>query len=158
MDSTRKAIRRMLNESEFEFPVRGSQETSTVYLNPTRQEILSSSLVDKWNTLRAFIYPSGDLVVWQGVLHGEVRSNLPDWIKDLGEPISTYIYTEGSSNGLVVVTDYSRHTKWHHNPEVAKVIRGNKGIRQLFSTVDINYYDEAIVGDWEELDGDSRDA
>ena len=51
-----------------------------------------------------------------------------------------------------MVTDYSRNGIWHHNPDVYQKIVSNPKLKLLSSpSLDVSYYDDAIVGDWRNL-------
>jgi hypothetical protein len=52
----------------------------------------------------------------------------------------------------VNVTDATKNSVWHHNPDIGEFIESNKYLSRKWSSFDINFYDEAIYGDWRDMD------
>ncbi len=116
-----------------------------IYRNPTAKEWKDC---DEYGEVRAFIV-GDDVFVWNPftALHQMVRDHL-----SLGnEAISVSIGGMFRNEAYINVTDNTRNTPWHHNPEVIAAIRQCAFIRTHFTSVEIGFYDEAIVGPWNDL-------
>lgn len=114
-----------------------------VFKNPSRAEFQECTA---HQSNRAFLV-GDDMYVWHvySAVHQQVREAL-----GLGEDaIPVLIYGDlPSKSAIVLVTDNSRHTKWHHNEAVNEEIMTCGHLKKLFSDIEINYYDEDIVGPW----------
>lgn len=124
------------------FNTRG--KTCEIFRNPTRKEFKELG-----GEIRAFL-DGDDVLMWNayGALHQEVRENL----KLDKDAISLEIWSEGYGNGcLVMVTDNTRQTKWMHNPDIVSEITSNRGLRAMFDHISIEYFDQAIYGEWDDL-------
>lgn len=118
-----------------------------VVKNPSKDVL--PKLLDKWGATRAFLM-RGSAIIW-GVspIHAEVARQLG--LADNPYALPIILYADGA-DAMVQVTDYSRNTKWHENPQAANFIRNHPYMRKMFGdNIDIDYYNDAIVGDWEEL-------
>lgn len=65
------------------------------------------------------------------------------------EMIPLLMMRDGAEVDLMV-TDASRHTRWFQNPDLPDVIHAHPAFRN--TRITLGYYNEAIVGDWAELD------
>lgn len=121
-----------------------------VFVNPSRKEIREIS--QDFDSVRAFI--DGDqLYVWNPTiaLHQEIR----DHFKLGKDALSLILYLHKGKVTDAQVTDNSKQSIWHHNPEVADFIFNSPalvGIKD--SSMTVSYYDESIVGDWLELEAE----
>lgn len=116
-----------------------------IYRNPTTKEWKDC---DEYGEVRAFIV-GDDVLVWNPftAVHQMVRDHL-----SLGnDAISVSIGGMFRNEAYINVTDNTRNTPWHHNPEVIAAIRQCAFIRTHFTSVEIGFYDEAIVGPWDDL-------
>jgi len=125
-----------------------------VIKNPTPQT-LNELQSDATLGIRGWITGEGDLVAWDvvGGLHYDVQKLMGEDWKEWGSgSIPIYFSVQDGFIGVVVVTDSSERTRWHENPETAEAI---KDALHLWTDpswgLDIGYYNEAIVGDWEDL-------
>lgn len=125
------------------FNTRG--KTCEVFRNPTAKEFRECG-----SEIRAFLV-GDDVLMWNAysALHQEVRENL----KLPTDSISLEIWSEGYGKDCdVSVTDNTERTSWYHNPEIVGEIRGNAGLSSMFDHISIYYFDEAIVGPWDEIE------
>jgi hypothetical protein len=127
------------------FKTRYAPEGCEVFRNPTRREFQACG-----GEIRAFLV-GDDVLMWNAykALHQQVREgmNLPK------DALSIEIWSEGYGGDLLAnVTDNSERTVWHHNPETANYIRNHPALNRMFADISVDYYDGAIVGDWEELE------
>lgn len=88
-----------------------------------------------------------------GTLHGEIARHMgidPDGkhAAEGREHLPIYLSHHGDE-AHAHVTDASRRTKWHHNPETADYIRNHPQLKKHFKHISVSYYDEDIHGDWE---------
>ena len=122
-----------------------------IYRNPTRKEWKECQQHDE---VRAFIV-GNDILIWNPyvALHQMVRDEL-----SLGnDAISIMIEGNFGDGCYVSVTDNTRNTPWWHNPAVIDAIEDCGFMASKFPTIEIGFYDEAIVGSWDELDEDEDD-
>ena len=138
--------------SKFESAIQSHNGYTEIFRNPSSKELLIAQ-GKHGDLLRAFL-DGDDLLVWESskALHSEVMRDIKFKTSD---PIPLLIYSFDSSGGVEVeVTDTARRTKWHHNPKVKDAIESHPWIKKLGHDgfVDIHYYDEAIVGPWDELE------
>ncbi len=128
--------------------IRGAEVV--IYRNPTRREWKSISEDD---SVRALV-DGDDLIVWNTytALHQMVRDHL-----NLRDAISIVIYGSLGQDIGILITDNNRNTQWMHNPDTAETIRDCAYIANNFSDVEISYFDEAIVGPWDDLSPDPID-
>jgi len=141
-------MRSMLHGNQLtESPHRFSRSPRTgqkfqVYRNPDQQEWEKLD----WNA-RGYIV-GNDLLAW-GMTAGIHR----DVARELGIPpdaIPVYVYTDGREISLRV-TDASNGTIWEHNPDVVDAIESS-GYINNFNITDIDFWDSAIVGDWQDME------
>jgi hypothetical protein len=126
-------------------------ESLEVMLNPDRSDAAAVLRANEF--IRAFIFENGDWIIWNAyqAIHIHVLRDMPEWLKQYGDPIPVYIYgVPGRSGANVKVTDTAKQTKWYHSPEVASIIKGHKGLTRVFPDPFVSYYDEMMHGDWEE--------
>jgi putative N-acetylmannosamine-6-phosphate epimerase len=117
-----------------------------VFINPTRKEL--KEILHRRDDFAAIIPNDKDFIAFKGdTLHQSVREQLK-----LKKDIITVRCYMWNTDIDIQVTDNTKNTKWHHNPDIKDAIEDNKYINKTFTNVEISYYDEAIVGDWSELD------
>lgn len=121
-----------------------------VFVNPSRTEMRGLQM-----NYMARGWLSGDgqtLVAWCGydaihnhVLHAYLQNFAWGQTKNR-IPVEIW-------GNTVQVTDSSRNTVWHHNPYLKQLLMASPAVRRALGgpPKEINYYDEAIVGPWEEL-------
>lgn len=125
----------------------GSRWLVDVMKNPTRKE-LNKLNVQKYDVVRAFVV-GNDLLAWnvgEG-LHMEMATVLKLDISNV-IPLLLYVFQD---EGHAKVTDMSRKTVWHHNPKTADVLRRHHALNNMFRKIEVSYYDQDEVGDWEEM-------
>lgn len=123
-----------------EFPI------SNVIENPTREQLKK---VTRDGDCRGYLVKDG-LIVWFpfDALHSDVRKSLN--LNDSSIPV--YLYVHNGTIYGVSVTDDSKSSKWYHNQKVKEAILDNKFIKRFgHHTIDVNYFDEDIVGPWDKL-------
>lgn len=99
---------------------------------------------------RGFAFQSGDLVLWDGGwdAHWGPRSALAK----KGFDMNTAIPVQAFYNGLMV-TDTSKGLDIHESPDAAKILKSHPVVKKIMpKNFDISYYNEAIVGDWSDLE------
>ena len=124
---------------------RFGEGSTEVFKNPTRKEL--KGILEEWEDFRAFLTNEKDCIAFSsGLLHHDVRGgmNLPR------DSLALQIWIYGNTISIRV-TDNNRGNKWHHNPKIRDFIMNHKYLKR-FKIEDIDYYDEAIVGPWEELE------
>ena len=119
-----------------------------VYIDPTFEE-LESLIADDFTFpeyVRAWL-DNQHCYVWNTFkgLHFSVNKHLG--LKN-GIPVLLYFNRQEVD---VLVTDQSRTTKWHENPQVAKIINSHPYLKKMWKKINVNYYNDAIVGDWSKL-------
>lgn len=140
-------------ESQEVFPIPGYRtDTLDLVFNPDPSDATSILRDNKF--IRGLLFENGDWVIWNSfqAIHLHVMREMPEWMKKYGDPVPVYIYgIPGESGAGVIVTDASKFTKWHHNPEVAELIEDHRGLSRVFPNVFVSYHDEDIVGDWADV-------
>lgn len=122
-----------------------------IYKNPTRKELAELSEPEEGAIIRAYL-TNDSLYAWKPStgLHGSIRDHMG---LDKNKALGIYLfYNPAYHNDIdIQITDSTKGTKWHHNPNVAEWIR----LRPVWwinpKNITISYYDEAIVGKWEDL-------
>jgi hypothetical protein len=111
-------------------------------------------LINSRHQVRAFIV-ANDLLVWNvfSALHQSVRDELklgPDVI-----PLN--LFGVMGDEAVAVVTDNTRNTSWWHDGNVAAVIEDHPFMLRNFKSVEIDFYDSDVVGDWRSINDDNDD-
>lgn len=122
-----------------------------IFKNPTPKE-LKGCMDPSSHSVRAFLV-GDDILIWNtfAALHGMVRTALS--VPKEGIPLVIYMEPRGLGGECnVEVTDASTSTPWYHNPEIVEEIHTHPYMRG-FKDVEISFFDEAIFGDWRDLDG-----
>jgi hypothetical protein len=132
----------------YETTIKGIGDSQVeVFRNPSRKEWQECSQHDM---VRAFIV-GNDLLIWSvfGAVHQMVRDSLS--LPNTAIPVTI----EGEYRGAVYisVTDNAK-SPILHNPNIRDLLLDNSFLHH-FSDIDIGFFDQAIVGDWE--DGDWED-
>ncbi|MBK6942490.1 MAG: hypothetical protein IPH13_20130 [Planctomycetes bacterium] len=96
--------------------------------------------------------------VWKGgtSIHVEVEQmKLVPGLDDSAIPLVGWFHPSTGQLMSVVVSDYSKRTRWHHKGEVKDAIQNHPWVMRVSrggtGLVHISYYDDAIVGDWTEI-------
>ncbi len=134
-----------LNEEFFD-AFKGTDQTTELFINPTKKEL---NAINSKNLIRGFL-TKDSLIVWNAYdsIHFEVSRHL-NLNPDTSVGIYLY-YSPHDPNIGVDVTDYNRG-KWYHNPKLKDWILNHPAWWVDVDYIDISYYDEAIVGKWEDL-------
>lgn len=128
------------------FMIRGKQ--CTVFKNPSSKEYKEAQNGD--DSVRAFLVGE-DILIWNTyeALHQEVREHC----KLDKNAISLVLYGNFRSEVVCEVTDNMRSSVWMHNPEIVDEICQHPMLRRMFrGQPEISYFDEAIVGNWRDID------
>lgn len=144
-----KIIENSLNEEFSHGFVTFLGKQCEIFKNPSRKEY--AQCLDGNDDVRAFLV-GDDILIWNtySALHQMVREEL----KLPATAISIVLCGRPDSEAYVSVTDNTKGTVWWHNAAVARAIHKNPALNRMFSEIEISYYDEAIVGPWDELDED----
>lgn len=120
-----------------------------VFWNPDRSTF--KSILKETYLVRGFVFPGQDkAILWDGGTagHGSVLRALEDKMPSIKNAIPVY-----ADNGTIIVTDFSNRTGWSESPEASARIRENKAVKGFIGkNLDVDYYNSAIVGDWEYLE------
>lgn len=123
-----------------------------VVWNPDRREY--ASLMKDFEQARGFIFPSGDFLIWEGLwdAHWGIKKALAKQGYNMSSAIPIQAWPEG-----IQVTDTSKGTEHHHSPDLEKIIRQHPKVKKVLpKDFDVQYYDEAIVGNWSELEKNAQ--
>ena len=134
-----------LSESFFDYAKNHQGGNVEVFKNPDRRELRELS---QEKSIRAILTQS-DCFAWDafGGLHFTIRNYFKGMFLD---SMSVILYPEG--NGVhVFVTDNNKNTQWHHNSQAAELVRSHPYLNKMWSDIEISYWDEDIVGDWEQI-------
>ncbi len=113
-----------------------------VYYNPTRKEL------KQWDGhCDMYLLSNGNAYAWGNAMHYDIEKKMNELDRTA---IPVQLYYNGREV-MAVVTDSSKRGMWHHNNKVADIIRKHKYLNKMFSKIEVSYYDEMIVGSWEEM-------
>ncbi len=112
-----------------------------VFKNPTAVEL---ERMVKWGTVRAWLV-GRDMLAFDIGIHAHVFRKL-----DLPKTAIPLMLHPGGGDVIAVVTDASNNTIWRHSPAVKTAIVNHPHMNRLFDQIEVRYYDEDVVGDWEE--------
>lgn len=122
-----------------------SNPDTEVFINPSKKEL--KEILGNGDNFAAILPDDRDFIAFNSLtLHQSVREQLK-----LNKNIITVRCYLWNTDIDITVTDGTKNTIWHHNPMIENMIRGNRYIQKTFTNIEINYYDEAIVGDWGKL-------
>lgn len=126
-----------------------------VFKNPSRKELKEIAQHDE---VRAFLV-GNDLIVWNtyGAIHHQMSEQIQ--IPDDSVALNMNVHQDGKSY-YVRVSDWTRRSSWFHNPEIVPYIMNHpalKLVRDRGPEFEIGFFDENIVGRWDELKEDERD-
>jgi oligoribonuclease (3'-5' exoribonuclease)/8-oxo-dGTP pyrophosphatase MutT (NUDIX family) len=128
-----------------------------IYLNPSPREI--QKMKGEYSQIRALL--DGDKIfMWDAyqAIHFQVWEELKKANLIGPDPISLDMYFNGTKVAEVMVTDFTEKTKWHHDPKLKEIILNNPTIKRIAEPdMNVSYYDEAIVGPWEEQGQNSKE-
>jgi hypothetical protein len=133
-----------LSEERFRIKVLSySGNRVNLYIDPTFEELEG---IKSFGEVRAWL-DSNHCYAWDSTeaLHYDVKEGM-----GLADAVPVALIFD-RIDAVIIVTDAVRTTKWHHNPQVAEFIRRHPYISRMWDTVVLHYYDEDVVGDWEEL-------
>jgi hypothetical protein len=111
----------------------------TIYIDPNKKEL---DKLDFMDGVRALLDVK-NCYAWANAFHATIMRQL-----SLSNAIPVLLFYDNQTEIYVMVTDASRSTLWHENPKVAVAIRNHPYIRK-WKKIEIGYYNEDIVGDWE---------
>ena len=114
-----------------------------VFKNPSRKEF--NQIKGDNDEVRAFL-TEDDIYIWNtfSALHQTVREEL----KLDKYAIPVVLYGNIGEDAAVMITDNVRHTPLYHSSFLAEPIEQNRYMIKNFTSVEISYYDEDIVGNW----------
>lgn len=120
-------------------------------------EVFKNPSVKEWRDIQGSnsdvrgIIVGDDLIAWTtyGDLHFNVMKEL-----NLGRDIiPVLIYGTPHNAAHILVTDASRQTDWWHNSEIIeKIETGCRYLRRTFTSIEVSFYDEVMVGRWDSLE------
>ena len=128
-------------------------KTCEIFKNPSRQEF--KQLDPNGNGIRAFIVNQKDVIMWEttSMVHQLVREELK-----LGpDVIPVVIYGQFRAGADIMITDNTTHTPLWHNPDIWMSVVRNDYLSKTFRTIEVDYYDSNIVGDWRNLDDEEKE-
>lgn len=111
-----------------------------IFKNPTQRE-----LNELGNYNIGMLLDEKDVYVWNRNL--AYHKHIMREIKKTN--VIPILFDYDDNHCFCLITDASSITPYHHNPEVREIIENNPWMKR-FSDIVIEYYDSAIVGDWEE--------
>jgi hypothetical protein len=124
-------------------------QDSDVFINPDRKEL--QEVMKNYDDAFAIVLPNDkDCIVFgRSTLHQSVIDQMK-----LGKNVVTCTaYLDGRNLDLMV-TDATKRGEWFHNPEIGEHIEGNRYLSRKFEITEISFFDEAIYGDWRDMDDD----
>lgn len=126
------------------FNVRGKYVE--VFKNPSSKEY--REFKGSSDMVRAFLVGS-DIYIWNVFkgLHNDI-----DRVMKFGRnalPVMLFMDRPSDRDVSVVITDYSKGTRWYHNSDIILYLEGDSYLAG--KDIDVSYFDESIVGRWEEL-------
>lgn len=121
-----------------------------ILVNPSRLDLVKMDREQGgYQEARAFL-DKDNLYAWP--VFDDLHANMAPRIGVNKEAIPLVIGFDGRGTvKFAMVTDYSRNTIWHHNPDITLEILHHPRLSRISSDLDIGYYDYAIVGDWSEI-------
>lgn len=124
-----------------------------VFWNPDRKTY--RQLNKEIDILRGFIFPqSNKVLLWNAydAMHYAVSNTLKEQYPEIKNAIPVEM-----AGKYMVVTDYSKNTGWHESQDVAQTVKNTPAVQNIIPHgPEINYYNEAIVGDWSKLEDESE--
>lgn len=111
-----------------------------VFKNPTRVEL---ERMVQWGTVRAWLV-GRDMLAFDPGIHAHVFRKL-----DLPKTSIPLMLYPAVRDVIATVTDASNNTIWRHSPNVKPAIMNHPHMNRLFDQIEVRYYDEDVVGDWE---------
>lgn len=140
--------RHVVTEEFFDAFRSNRQTTIEIFKNPTKKELNS---INSENLIRGLL-TDDSLFVWNAYdsIHYEVSQHLN---LNYDNSVGIYLYYSPSEHPdiAVTVTDYNRSGKWFHNPDLYEWIVNHPAWWMDPSYIDVSYYDESIVGKWEDI-------
>jgi hypothetical protein len=112
-----------------------------IFKNPTQRELQT---IGNYNI--GMILTTNDVFVWDrnNAYHKHILKELKN---TNGIPI---LFDYEGKKAFCLITDASTITPYHHNPKTKQTILNNPWMKK-FNDIEVDYYDSAIVGDWEKL-------
>lgn len=125
---------------------------ASVYLNPTSQEL--SFISKAYGEARIYLVGNDQMYAWNTTeaMHYHIEKEI-----GISGGIPLVVGVSGGKITGAVVTDSSKRTEWHENPQVKKAVLSNGPfVGAMHPSIKIDeetfgYYNEDIVGDWEQL-------
>lgn len=119
-----------------------------IWENPNQREFNREMNMGKYGDVRAFLVGK-DMFAWNttDAMHAEVFDSFFKGVNV--KTIIPIVFALSGRRAYAMVTDFSKRTMWHHKPSVVTAIKNHPHIRRLSNDVEVDFYDEAIVGSWE---------
>lgn len=132
----------------FENPIRGESVYVEVFINPTQREISEVTSHDEYG----IIISGKNAYVWNRDLayHFQVRKFLGNKVDS--NYVCGRIVIEGNNKVSLIVSDDTIKSNLHHNPEIGNFIQTHPFFKDK-TLMDVLYYDQHVVGDWQNLKG-----
>lgn len=121
-----------------------SPDSQEVFVNPSKQEV--KQLLSGWADFYRAVLDGTKLIAWNELLHDTIFDKLK-----LSKGVIPIVVNPYGNSAYINVTDTSDRTIWHHNPNVANIIRNHPQLKKHYREIEVGYYDQTIVGDWEQL-------
>ena len=122
---------------------KSSDQDQDVFINPDMKEM--RELKRGYDEFAIILPNNKDMIAFsRATLHQSVI----DQLKIDKHCVSATAYS-AYPKLYVSVSDATKRGKWFHNPAIGDFIRSNKYIQRKWKEIIIDYYDDAIVGDWE---------
>lgn len=126
----------------------GKENHADVYKDPSHKELHASS--HDGNTLAWLHHSHMYSFNPHHTRHYDVKPHIGINHHDKHEGIALDIHHH-KKEAHVTVTDSTKNSKWHHNPDLKKHIENHPQLKKHFKKVHVNYYDEDIHGPWHEM-------
>ena len=128
------------------------KQSMDVILNPSSAEL--EMLSGDAHTVRMFV-GDNEIIAWPtyNAAHAIVAEMMPEFECDKMIPVQA-----GVDDGKIVwitITDFAARTPWGNNPQTKEALMNNSLFSYLSETDDTSYYNEDVIGDWENLEGNN---
>lgn len=148
-DNVYKATMKESIYDGYDINLRNENKYVEVFINPSSKELRECIEHDQY----ALLLTNKDAYAWNRDMayHAQIRAK----DKIFRNAVSLLVWPEGNFNTVsMMVTDNTRDTTWHENPNTEKFIRNHPFFKGKIIN-DIIYWNGDIVGDWSDLSSKS---
>lgn len=118
----------------------------TIYSDPSRKEL--AQLARTYHDAVCAMLYKDELYVWTNGLHYHVKEHF-NMGKDF---VSMMLYINRGMISGIGITDTTKPTKWHENPNLKKYLFTHKRLAmKLAPDANIHYYNQDVVGPWHDM-------